>query len=102
MVDTLYALKTVAEVSAAAALHVGTAANKHPEIAVVAELGEGDAAANEAAVISSLPAAAAEALCVAVGAAEGRGPGPVKFRGYYQVSVFLLVCDYSILQEPGL
>lgn len=88
----LNALKTVAEVSVAAALHAGTAASKHLEVtgAAVAAGEDGDAV-NEAAVISSLPVGAAGGLCAAVVAAE-EAPGLVKLQGHFQVSRLLLVC----------
>lgn len=89
--DTQNALKTVAEVFVAAALHVDTAAYKHPVAAVAA--GEGDDAVNEAAAVSNLPAVAAEVLCAAAEAAEG-APDSVKSQGRFQVSVFLLICGY--------
>lgn len=74
--DTLSALKTVAAVSVAAALHVDTAAYKLPA-AAAAEDGE---AVNEVAAISSLPAVVAEGLCFAAEAAE-EAPDPVNSQG---------------------
>lgn len=74
--DILSALKTVAAVSVAAALHVDTAAYMHPA-AAAAEDGEDG---NEVAAVSSLPAVVAEVLCSAVEAAEG-APEPVKSQG---------------------
>lgn len=80
--DIPNALKTVAEVSVAAALHVDTAAYTHPDAAVAA--GEDGDAVNEVAAISSLPAVAAEELCAAVEADEG-APGLTKPQGRFQV-----------------
>lgn len=99
--DTLNALKTVVEVSVAAALHADTAASKHPEVtgAAVAAGGDGDAG-SEAAVISSLPVGAAGGLCAAAVAAEG-APGPADFQSHFQVSRLLLVYGYQIQQEQG-
>lgn len=73
--DILSALKTVAAVSVAAALHVDTAAYKLP--AAAAEDGE---AVNEVAAVSSLPAVVAEGLCFAAEAAE-EAPDPVNSQG---------------------
>lgn len=97
--DTQNALKTVAEVSVAAALHVDTAARKHPEAAVAA--GEGGGAARGAAAVSSLLAAAAAELGAAVEAAEG-ALALRKSQGRCQVSGLLLVCGYQIHREQGL
>lgn len=96
--DTWNALKTVVEVSVAAALPVDTAAYRRPEVAAAAAGGD---AASEVAAISSLPAVAAEVLDAAVEAAE-RAPDPVQSQGHFQVSVLLLVCGYQIHQEQGL
>lgn len=110
--DTLSALETVAEVSAAGALHADTAASKHFEVvavavaaavaaAVVAAVvvavvavaagGGGDDDANEVAVISSLPAATAGGLYAAVGVAEGV-PEPLRLQTHFQVSMLLWAC----------
>lgn len=89
---TLSALKTAAE-GAAAAVHGDTAAYKHPEVAGAA--GEDGDAVNATAVISSLPAVAAEALYAVAEAVQG-GPEPVKSQGRFHVSVLLLVCGYQI------
>lgn len=94
--DRLNASKTVVEASAAAALHVDTAACRRPEVADgAAAAGEDGEAANGAAVISNLPVAVAEGLCAAEAAAAAAaeaGPGPAK----PQFSVFLLVCGYQV------
>lgn len=104
--ERLNALKTVVEASAAAALHVDTAAYKHPEVADGAvAAGAPRVAVDAAAVTSSLPAVVAEGLCAAVAAAAKAaeaGPGPVKPQGHFQVLVLLLVCGYRIHQELGL
>lgn len=100
--DTLNALKTVDEVSVAAALHVDTAAYRHPEVAAAAAAAaEDDDAVNEVAAISNLPVVAAEVLYAVVEAAEG-APVPIQSQGHFQVSVLLLVCGYQIHQEQGL
>lgn len=99
--ERLKALKTVVEVSAAAAaLRADTAVYKHPEVADGAvAAGATRVAVDAAAVTSSLPAVVAEGLCAAVAAAvvaavaaAEAGPGPVKPQGHFQVSVLLLVC----------
>lgn len=104
--ERLNALKTVVEVSAAAALHADTAAYKRPEVAVGAvAAGATRVAVDAAAVTSSLPVVAAEGLCAAVAAAAAAaetGPGPVKPQGHFQVLVLLLVCGQRIHQERGL
>lgn len=112
--DTLSALETVAEVSAAAgASHADTAASKHFEVVAVAVAaavvaaavvaaavvavvavaagGGGDDDANEVAVISSLPAATAGGLYAAVGVAEGV-PEPLRLQTHFQVSMLLWAC----------
>lgn len=108
--DTLSALETVAEVSAAGALHADTAASKHFEVVAVAVAvaaavvaaavvavvavaagGGGDDDANEVAVISSLPAATAGGLYAAVGVAEGV-PEPLRLQTHFQVSMLLWAC----------
>lgn len=62
------------------------AAYKHPEVAGAA--GEDGDAVNATAVISSLPAVAAEALYAVAEAVQG-GPEPVKSQGRFHVSVLL-------------
>lgn len=89
--DIQNALKTVAEVFVAAALHVDTAAYKHPVAAAAA--GEGDDAVNGAAAVSSLPAGAAEVPGAAAEAAEG-APDSANSQSPFQVSVLLLICGY--------
>lgn len=91
--DILDALKTVVEITVAAALHAGTAACKHLEVTGAA--GEDGDAVNEAAVTSSRPVGAAGGLCAAVVVAEG-DPAPVNFQDHFQVSRLLLVCGYQI------
>lgn len=103
--DIRNSLKTVVEVSVAAALHVDTAAYKHPDVADVADAavaaGEDDDAVNEVAAISNLLVVVAEVLYAAVEAAEG-SPDPIKSQGHFQISVLLSLCGYRAQQEQGL
>lgn len=83
--DTPNALKTAVAVSAAVALHAGTAAYKHPEVAAAAAAaaGEDDDAANEVAAISNLPAVVAEVPYAAAEAAEW-APDPISSQGCFR------------------
>lgn len=99
--DIPNALKAVVGASAAAVLHVDTAACKHPEVAdAVVAAEEEDGVVNEVAVVSNLPVAAAEVLYAAVDAAVG-DPDPVTSQYCFQASMFLLVCGSQIHQEQG-
>lgn len=93
----MFAVETDAELAFAAAGKpadtAASAAYKHPEVAGAA--GEDGDAVNATAVISSLPAVAAEALYAVAEAVQG-GPEPVKSQGRFHVSVLLLVCGYQI------